>query len=94
MDYAAAAEALMRRKLLERIYDRMTPEEQRMFAQMVIEQRSHDDIMTALQAQRAQLKDLRDHQQTFSEDFASNLAGNAVWAGAEWLFRRLSALIK
>ena len=32
MDYAAAAEALMRRKLLESIYDRMTDEEKRSIA--------------------------------------------------------------
>ena len=30
MDYAAAADALMRRKLLEEMYDRMTDDEKRL----------------------------------------------------------------
>lgn len=34
MDYAAAAEALMRRRLLEDIYDRMTDDEKRLFVQL------------------------------------------------------------
>ena len=36
MDYAAAADALMRRKLLEEMYDRMTDEEKRLFVMMTI----------------------------------------------------------
>lgn len=92
-NYAAAADALMRRKLLEEMYDRMTDDEKRLFAQMVMQQRSTDDIMKALQRQSAQLEDLRRRQQTFGEDFASNIAGNAVWDGAVWLLRRLARLI-
>ena len=34
--YAAAADALMRRKLLEQMYDRMTDEEKRLFVMMTI----------------------------------------------------------
>lgn len=94
MDYADAAEALMRRKVLEDIYDRMSDEEKRLFIQMTMEQRSTDEILSALQRQSAQIQDLRNHQQTFGEDFASNIAGNAVWAGAEWLFVKLAGLMK
>lgn len=93
MDYAAAADALMRHKVLEDIYDRMTDEEKKIFAQMTLQQRSTDEIMTALQQQSAQLQDLRQHQQTFGEDFASNIAGNAAWDGAVWLLHRLARLI-
>ena len=89
MDYAAAAEALMRRKLLESIYDRMSDEEKRLFIQMTMQQRSTDDIMKALQQQSGQLADLRKRQQTFGEDLASNILGNITWDGAVWLFRRL-----
>ena len=89
MDYADAAEALMRRKLLESIYDRMTDDEKRLFIQMTMENRSHTEIMQALQQQSAQIKDLRKHQQTFAEDFASNIAGNAAWDGLLWLTRKL-----
>lgn len=94
MDYAATAEALMRKKILESIYDRMTDEEKRLFIQMAIQQRSTDDILKTLQGQSAQLQELQHRQQTFAQDFASNIAGNAVWAGAEWLFAKLLGLIK
>ena len=94
MDYAAAAEALMRKKLLEEMYDRMTDEEKRIFIQMTMQQRSTYDILTALQQQSAQLTDLRNRQQTFGQDFASNVLGNAAWDGTIWLFRSLSRLLK
>ena len=89
MDYAAAADALMRRKLLEDMYDRMTDEEKRLFVQMTMQQRSADEILAALQQQSAQLQDLRSRQQTFGQDFLSNILGNATWDGAVWLFGKL-----
>lgn len=84
----------MRRKLLESIYNRMTDEEKRLFVQMTMQQRSTDEIMQALQSQSAQLQDLRQRQQTFGQDFASNIAGNATWDGAVWLISKLASLIK
>ena len=93
MDYAAAADALMRRRLLEEIYDRMTDEERKLFVRMAMQDRSSGEILQALQRQSAQLDDLRQRQQTFGEDFASNIAGNAAWDGAVWLIRRLARLI-
>lgn len=89
MDLGAAAEALMRRKILEDIYDRMSDEEKRLFIQMTMEQKSHSEIMSALQQQQEQLRILGKRQQTFAEDFASNIAGNAVWDGLLWLARKL-----
>ena len=88
MSYAAAADALMRRKLLEDIYDRMTDDEKRLFVQMTMQQKSSDEILKALQ-QSAQIEDLRRRQQTFGEDFASNILGNATWDGAVWLLGKL-----
>ena len=89
MDYAAAADALMRRKLLEDIYERMTDDEKKLFVQMTMQQRSADEILAALQQQSAQLQDLRQRQQTFGQDFASNILGNATWDGAVWLLGKL-----
>lgn len=89
MNYTAAAEALMRKKLFESIYDRMTDEEKRLFIQMTMQQRSADDILKALQSQSTQIQDLRRHQQTFAEDLTSNIIGNAAWDGLVWLGRRL-----
>ena len=89
MDYAAAADALLRRKMLEDIYDRMTDEERRLFVQMAMQQKSTDDILKALRQQSAQLSKLQQTQQTFAQDFASNIAGNAVWDGLLWLVKRV-----
>ena len=93
IDIAAAAEALMRRKLLEQIYDRMTDEERRLFIQLTMQQKSYSEIMQALQQQNEQLRILGKRQQTFAEDFASNIAGNAVWDGLVWLARRVVKLL-
>lgn len=89
MSIGAAAEAMMRRKLLERIYDRMTPDERQLFVQMTMQNRSHTEIMQALQRQQTQLADLRKHQQTITEDFLSNVAGNFFYGGIVYLARRL-----
>jgi uncharacterized protein YaaW (UPF0174 family) len=89
MNIPAAAEALMRQKLLEEMYDRMTDEEKKLFVQMTMQQRSTDEIVRALQQQSAQLQDLRSRQQTFGQDFASNILGNATWDGAMWLLGKL-----
>lgn len=94
MSVGTAAESLMRRKLLERIYDRMTPDERQLFVQMTLQNRSHTEIMQALQQQQAQLAELRKHQQTFGEDFLSNITGNAAWDGLLWLVSRLSRKLR
>lgn len=93
MDYSAAADALMRSKILEDIYDRMSEDEKKTFVRMFMDNRSAEDIMAALQRQSSQLDSLSRKQQTFGEDFASNIAGNAVWAGAEWLLRRMARVL-
>lgn len=89
MDYAAAADALMRKKLLDDIYDRMTDDEKKLFVQMTMQQHSTDDILRTLQQQSAQLSQLQRNQQTFAQDFASNILGNATWDGALWLMGKL-----
>lgn len=93
MDYGAAADALMRRKLLEDIYGRMTDDEKKLFVQMTLQQSSAEDILKALQQQSVQLQDVRQRQQTFGEDFLSNILGNATWDGAVWLVSRLARMI-
>ena len=79
----------LRRQLLERIYNKMSDDEKRLFIQLTMQNKSHTEIMSALQRQQTQLADLRKHQQTITEDFLSNLAGNATWDGILWLARRL-----
>ena len=92
MGYASAAEALMRRKMLENIYDRMTDEEKKLFVQMAMQDKSHTEIMQALKDNTERLDRLQKTQQTFAQDFLSNVAGNAAYDGALWLLRRLARL--
>ena len=94
MNIPAAAEALMRQKLLEEMYDRMTDDEKRLFIQLTLQQRSSDEIKKVLQEQSAQLQDLRRRQQSFSQDFLSNILGNATWDGALWVINRLAKLMR
>lgn len=89
MDYADAADALMRKRLLEDIYGRMTDDEKKLFVQMTMQQKSSDEILKALQQQSLQLQDLRQRQQTFTRDFASNILGNATWDGVVWLLGKI-----
>lgn len=81
--------ALARRQLLESIYAKMSDDEKRLFIQLSMQNKSHQEIMAALQQQQAQLTGLRKHQQTFGEDFASNIAGNAAWETLVFLAKRL-----
>ena len=84
-----STESFLRRQLLERIYNKMSDDEKRLFIQMTMQNKSHSEIMAALQQQQAQMTDLRKHQQTFGEDFASNIAGNAAWEALVFLAKRL-----
>lgn len=81
--------AIARRMLLERIYDKMSDDEKRLFVMLSMQDRSSDEIMKALQQQSAQLRDLGRRQQTFGQDFLSNILGNATFDGAVWLLGRL-----
>ena len=94
MDYAAAADALMRRRLMEEIYGRMTEDEKKLLVQMAMQQKGTGDILSALQQQSVQLHDLSRRQQTFSQDFLSNILGNAAWDGTVWLAGRLARLLR
>ena len=86
-----ASRALLRRKLLEEIYDGLTLEDKRIFVQMTLQDKNYTDILQALQRHEQQLIDVdkKVSRQTWFSDFSSNIAGNAVWDGAIWLFSKL-----
>ena len=87
----SAYRELMRRKLLEELYDRMTPEEKRLFVQLTMQNKGRDEIQQALQQQNQQLADIskKVNSQSWLSDFSSNIAGNAVWDGLVWIASRL-----
>lgn len=73
--------ALMRRKLLEQIYDKMSEEEKRLFVRMSMEDKNHTEIMKELESIK--------RGQSFWIDLGSNVAGNAIFDGIAYLFSRL-----
>lgn len=87
MDYAAAADALMRRKLLEEMYGRMTDEEKKLFIQISMQNKGKDEILQALQRQKDAIGAIEDKvsRNTWLREFSSNIAGNAAWNGLVWL---------
>lgn len=84
MDYRG----YMRRRLLEQLYDKMTPEEKRTFVQLTLEDKDHAEILQALQSQQQTLEQIKQGQSWWL-DFSSNIAGNAVFDGAVWLISKL-----
>lgn len=83
--------ALARRMLLERIYDKMTPEEQRLFVLMTMQNRSADDIMRAIQQNQKQLQHIVEHidRDKWWVAFGSDVAANVLTSSAAWLLGRL-----
>lgn len=77
---------LMRRRLLEQMYDNMSDEEKRAFVQLTIQDKDHQEIMSALQ----ELKQKADNNHhSWVSDFGANIAGNAVFDGAIYLLSKL-----
>jgi len=79
---------LMRRQLLERIYDKMSDEEKRTFVQLTMQNRSHTEIMDALSRQQKQLYDI-ERKQNWKVDFLSDIGANFITDGLIWLGSKL-----
>lgn len=83
---------LMRRQLLEEMYDSLSPEDKRTFLRLTIEDKGREEILQALKRQEDHIADVSkkiSSSQTWLSDFSSNIAGNAVWDGLVWLGSRL-----
>ena len=83
MDYSK----LLRRKLLEDIYGKMSDEEKRTFMQLSLRNRDHNEIMTALRGQSEQINRVASkvEKQNWSTDFLSDVAANFFTDGLIWL---------
>ena len=82
---------LMRHKLLEEIYDGLSPEDRRAFIRLTMEDKDWSEISQTLHKQGREIDEIhaKVSRQTWLSDFSSNLAGNAVWDGLVWLGSRL-----
>ena len=78
--------ALMRRKLLERIYNDMSEEEKRVFVQLSIQDKDHEEIITALNELKEKAN--KNHH-SFTSDLLANVTGNAIFDGGVYLLSRL-----
>ena len=77
---------LMRRQLLERIYNKMSPEEQRTFVQLTLQDKDHQEIMNALNDIKQ--KTVSNHHSWLS-DLSANIVGNYFADASIWLFSKL-----
>jgi hypothetical protein len=91
MGYADAADALMRRKLLEEMYDRMTDEEKRIFVLMTMQNKCNDEILRAIQQNQQHLQQLVEHadRDRWYTAFGSDVAANVLTTSAFWLLGKL-----
>ena len=82
---------LMRRKLLEQMYDKMSDEEKSLFVQLTMQDRDHREIMDALQRQQAQISRVVEkvEKQSFALDFGSDILANFTTDGLIWLASKL-----
>lgn len=84
MDYRG----LMRRKMLEDIYDKMSEEEKHTFVQLTLQDKGHSEIMEALSRQKEDLEAIK-RKQSWLTDFGSDVAANFLTDGLIWLGSRL-----
>ena len=82
---------LMRRKLLEELYEKMTPEEKRTFISLTMEDKNHKEIMDALARQHSQISRVADKvgKQSWITDFGSDVAANFLTDGLILIGRKL-----
>lgn len=81
--------ALLRKRLLEEIYDRMTDEEKKLFVHLSAENKSNEEIRQALAAQSQKLDEIKRGQQSFIADYSSNILANASWDALLWVGKNI-----
>ena len=83
--------AIARRMLLERIYDKMTDEEKRLFVLMTMQNKSNDEILKAIQKNQQHLEHLveKADRDKWYVAFGSDVAANVLTTSAFWLLGKL-----
>ena len=88
-----STDAIARRMLLERIYEKMTDEEKRIFAIMTMQNKNNDEILRAIQQNQQHLQHLVEHadRDKWYVAFGSDVAANVLTTSAFWLLGKLFA---
>ncbi len=83
--------AVARRMLLERIYDKMSDEEKRLFVLMTMQKKSNDEILRAIQRNQQHLEHLVEHadRDRWYTAFGSDVAANVLTTAGFWLLQRI-----
>lgn len=83
--------ALARRMLLERIYDKMTDEEKRIFVLLSMQNKSSEEILQAIQQNQQHLQHLveKADRNRWYTAFGSDVAANVLTTSAFWLLGKL-----
>ena len=77
---------LIRRKLLEDIYNRMSDDDKRTLYQLTKQEQDHTEVMQAL-SDISRRTDENHH--SFLLDFAANIAGNGAYDALLWIGQKL-----
>ena len=83
-----AYRAILRRQLLEEIYNDLSEEDKRTFIQLTMQDKSWSEIAQALQQQKTQL-DRIEKNQNWAVDIGSDIAANFITDGLIWLGSKL-----
>ena len=83
-----AYRAMLRRQLLEEIYERHSEDDKRTFIQLTMQDKSWSEITKALAQQKTQL-DRIEKNQNWAVDFGSDVAANLFTDGLIWLGSKL-----
>lgn len=83
-----ACRAILRRQILEEIYNDLSEEDKRTFIQLTMQDKSWSEIAQALQQQKTQL-DRIEKNQNWAVDIGSDIAANFITDGLIWLGSKL-----
>lgn len=83
-----AYRAILRRQLIEEIYNDLSEEDKRTFIQLTMQDKSWSEIAQAIQQQKTQL-DRIEKNQNWAVDIGSDIAANFITDGLIWLGSKL-----
>lgn len=83
--------AIARRLLLERLYDKLSDEDKRLYVQLSAQDKGREEILQALSRQDEKIEDVsrKIGSHPFATDLLSNILGNGITDGLVWLGARL-----
>lgn len=84
-------EEILRQKILQDIYAKLSDDEKQQLALYLMQERDHREVMDALQRQHTQVSRMaqRIERQSWLTDFGSDVAANFFTDGLIWLTHRL-----